>query len=146
VSLISLVSIVVGTVFLSVGVQYGLVGAAAALSLRQWALWPLGAVLVHRVSGFTPMRQLRTLAGAALPSLIMAGGVWWLRLQLDEGLNAALLLAVLVGSGVAAYPVVWAVFNHAHAGNILRAGKSALSGNFRDAKSQLALLAARAAS
>jgi O-antigen/teichoic acid export membrane protein len=76
VSFISLLSIAIGTVFLFVGVNFGLIGVAAALALRQWALWPVGAFQVYRVSGMRSSRQLWVLLIAALPSLIMAAAVW----------------------------------------------------------------------
>jgi O-antigen/teichoic acid export membrane protein len=113
-SVVSVLSIIVGIIFLSVGVQFGLTGVAAALALRQWVLWPVGAYQVYRVSGLHPLAQLRIMAWAALPSLIMAACVLGAGMILTPDQSWSSLLA-LVGIGVGTYLLAWAACNRRRA-------------------------------
>lgn len=139
VSFISVLSIVLGAAFLAVGVQYGLVGVAAALSLRQWALWPVGAMQVYRVSGLHPLGQLRMLFIAALPSLIMAGSVWFAS-ETIHGLQPVPLLCSLVAIGVIVYGLAWAAFNPRQTILLLKAMFDVIRGDWASAKSRIPLI------
>lgn len=135
-SIVSLLSIATGIVFLSLGVNFGLVGVAAALALRQWALWPVGAFQVYRVSGMRPARQLWVLLIAALPSLIMAAAVWATDAMID-GLQPIRELCLLVAIGVVAYGLAWATFNSRQAVLVFRAIFDVASGDPASAKSRI---------
>ena len=139
VSLISITSIVVAVPTLALGVGFGLTGVAAALAFRQWALWPLGATLVWRASGFPPWRQLAILAAAALPSLLMAGVVLAVGAALasEEPLERSL---VLVGTGLATYPLVWAACNPVAARTVLRAAADLVGGDVGAARGRIAAI------
>jgi O-antigen/teichoic acid export membrane protein len=113
-SVVSVLSIIVGIIFLAVGVEFGLTGVAAALALRQWVLWPVGSYQVYRVSGLHPVAQLRIMTWAAVPSLIMAGCVVGAGMVLTLDRSWSSLLA-LVGIGVGAYLVAWAACNRRRA-------------------------------
>lgn len=139
VSFISVLSIVLGVAFLFVGVQYGLVGVAAALSLRQWALWPVGAMQVYRVSALHPLGQLRTLFIAAMPSLIMAGAVWTAGRMID-GLAPVLMLCLQVAIGVVVYGVAWAAFNPRETVLVFKAVFDVIRGDWASAKSRIPLI------
>ena len=136
VSFISLLSIAIGTVFLFVGVNFGLVGVAAALALRQWALWPVGAFQVYRVSGMRSSRQLWVLLIAALPSLIMAAAVGAADAMIDD-LQPIRELCLLVAIGVIAYGLAWAAFNPRQAALVFRAIFDLASGDLASAKSSI---------
>lgn len=139
VSFIALLSIALGVVFLFVGVRYGLVGVAAALSLRQWALWPVGAMQVYRVSALHPLGQLRTLLIAALPSLIMAGAVWAAGRTVD-GLAPVSMLCLQIAVGVAVYGLAWAAFNPRRIVLVFKAVFDVARGDWASAKSRIPLI------
>jgi O-antigen/teichoic acid export membrane protein len=135
-SLVSVLSIIVGIAFLSVGVQFGLVGVAAALALRQWVLWPVGSYQVYRVSGLHPAAQLRIMAWAALPSLIMAGCVAaaGMALTLDQSLRS---LGILVWIGIGIYLLAWAACNWRRAAASFAAAMDLIKGNVSGARQHL---------
>ncbi len=136
---VSVLSIAVGAVFLAVGVQFGLIGVALALTLRQWVLWPVGAWQVYKVSGLRPLAQLQTMAFAALPALIMALGV-----AAADGLLVLnppwLQLVALVGIGIAIYGMAWAACNRRPALLSLAALADIRKGDLGSAKRHLAAI------
>ncbi len=136
-SFISILSILVGIVFLAIGAQFGLVGIAVALASRQWILWPVGAWQIYRVCGFHPMTQLRVMIGAALPSIVMAVCV----LIAGEVLSLErswFSLALLVMIGLVTYPLALALFNRQRARELLRAFGDLLGGDIGGARRRLA--------
>jgi O-antigen/teichoic acid export membrane protein len=133
---VSILSIVVGLVFLAVGVQYGLAGVAVALTLRQWVLWPVGSHQIYKVSGLRSITQLQVMILAALPALVMVAGVAvsGRLITLDP---PWLKLAALVGIGVVIYGVVWAAFNRRPARFLLAALADLRKGDLASAKRNL---------
>lgn len=136
VSLISVASIAFGVPALLLGAQYGLVGVAAALAVRQWVMWPVGALMVRRACGFGITRQLAVLARAALPAVVMAAPVAALGGALG-GMEPLPLLLCQVAAGLVLYALVWAAFNPRVAGAAMRSGVALLSGDVARARADL---------
>ncbi|MFC6489432.1 oligosaccharide flippase family protein [Nitratireductor sp. GCM10026969] len=144
VSLISILSIAFCAVALAIGANFGMSGVAAALALRQWVLWPVGATLVYRVTGFPPIRQLTVLMVAATPSLIMAVCIYAIQRATDLAPWHALVLEVF--AGVVIYAVAWSTLNRTSARQAWLAVGDLVSGDLTAAKARLDAMLSTASS
>ncbi len=111
ISRIHLLAIGLGLIGCLLGVQFGLIGIAVALALRQWLLWPATAYYLQKRTGFPPSRQLSILLRSGVPALIMAVSVFALRVALDGAVAPAVALAVLIIAGLVVYVLAWLLWN-----------------------------------
>lgn len=105
------VSLILGALFLSLGVPYGITGASIALAARQWFAWPFGASAVAKAIQFPMVEQLRVLAQSAVPALIMVLAVGLAALLLPETIAPITELVILGSAGLIAYPMSWMAFS-----------------------------------
>ncbi|NIA67731.1 oligosaccharide flippase family protein [Pelagibius litoralis] len=132
ISRVHIAAIVIGAIGCIIGIQFGLIGIAAALAFRQWLLWPVIAFFVKKRTGFAPLRQVTIMLQAAVPALVMAAAVLSLRLALDGLVAPMIELLVLIASGVFVYLLAWLAWNGAARASALEAVTGLLRGD-RDA-------------
>lgn len=111
ISRLHVISMLAVAALLAAGLPFGLAGAAAALALRQWIIWPVGAHYVRKATGYDPRRQMRVLAGAAVPSLVMAAALMTTRWAIGPGPSHLATLLTDIALGVALYAVAWCAWN-----------------------------------
>lgn len=136
-----LISLVLTVPLCWYGAQYGLAGIAAALSLRQWLLWPVGALYVRAVSDLSPLKQLRILAISGLPSILMFGGLaaWLFGIGSAPG---AVFLGLAVMAGAATYGLIWLAWNWRAFADLRAATVALLKGERRIAREHFLRIAA----
>ncbi|MFA7504728.1 MAG: oligosaccharide flippase family protein [Burkholderiaceae bacterium] len=103
---VSIVGVCLTIVLLLASLPFGIVAVAAAMGARGFLLFPLNAMLVHRLTGLTIREQAFAGAGAFVSALLMAAATWatvsWLVLHLP----APIALALAAAAGALFY---WAV-------------------------------------
>lgn len=88
----------------SIGLQWGVVGVAAAYAASTTLVEPMQSVLAARALGVSPMVFFRSLAGVFQAAVGMCAVVLGVRLALmDAGVGAMLRLVVCTGVGLAVY-------------------------------------------
>jgi O-antigen/teichoic acid export membrane protein len=86
------------------GLQWGLVGVAAAYAVASTTLEAPYLWLTTRAVGISPWRFLRPLRGIALATAVMGGTLYFARLGLiSEGVGAAARLVLLIPLGALVY-------------------------------------------
>jgi O-antigen/teichoic acid export membrane protein len=82
---------------------FGATAAAAALVVRGFATWPLGALYVRRLTGFPMSAQFSAGARSLAAAALMAAAVSALLHYGEGALRPELLLAASIGLGAAVY-------------------------------------------
>ncbi|HWK68217.1 MAG TPA: oligosaccharide flippase family protein [Rhizobiaceae bacterium] len=108
---LNLVNAVLGLLLCPFGALFGVEGVSAAVLVRAFISWPVGAAYVERLTGFAAKRQFRIAAISAIPAMAMAVSVEVLRRSLDGLVRAPLLGVVLIACGVIFYAGFWAALN-----------------------------------
>jgi O-antigen/teichoic acid export membrane protein len=94
----------VHVVAFAVGLQWGIVGVAAAYAVSTTLLEPPYLWLTARAAGMSPWLFVRALAGVVQASLIMAAALLVARFALVQGgFGAAARLAIMIGLGAAVF-------------------------------------------
>ncbi|MGH3004340.1 MAG: MOP flippase family protein [Gaiellaceae bacterium] len=97
----SIVASTMNVTAFAVGLQWGIVGVAAAYALTNTFLQPFYTWLTARTVGLSFASTMRSVSGVVQASLLMAGGVFLTRaLLLEEGVADAASLAVCVVVGL----------------------------------------------
>ena len=104
----SIVVLVASLAAFVVGLQWGIVGVAAAYAIASTFVEPYYAWLTMRVLGISVREYVGNLAGVAVAALAMAACVLAVRtLVVPDDLPAALRLLILVAVGIAAFVPLW---------------------------------------
>jgi hypothetical protein len=82
---------------------FGLVAVAAAFAARPWVLVTLPITFLVRRADLSLRVVLGSQALPLLLSLVMGAAVWGLRVELDNHVEAAALLPILVIAGAGIY-------------------------------------------
>jgi O-antigen/teichoic acid export membrane protein len=105
----SIVTLVASLTAFSVGLQWGVVGVAAAYAISSTVVEPYYAWRTMRTVGVSVRRYLANLAGVAEATIGMIACLLAVRaLLLPEGMPEAARLAILVLAGALSYLPLWA--------------------------------------
>jgi O-antigen/teichoic acid export membrane protein len=96
-----------------VGVQFGVVGVAAGLSVTSIVFWPYRLVVLRRLAGVSIGRYARQLRTAVVATCVMLPAVLLVRSVLQGHVSAWELLGAEVVAGGAAYTIALAVVDRA---------------------------------
>lgn len=108
---LNLINALLGLLLCPLGALVGVEGVAAAMLVRAFVSWPVGAAYVERLTGFALKQQFRIAAISAVPAVAMALSIEILRGSLDGLLGPPLLATVLIACGVILYVAFWAALN-----------------------------------
>lgn len=108
---LNLINASVGLLLCPIGALIGVEGVAAAMLVRAFISWPVGAAYVERLTGFAARQQFRIAAVSAVPAAAMALSIEILRRGLDGLVGAPLLGLILIACGVVLYVAFWAALN-----------------------------------
>jgi O-antigen/teichoic acid export membrane protein len=91
----------------AIGVQWGVIGVAAAYGVTSMIVEPFLTVLTARALGVSPWVFVRSVSGVFVSSLVMAAAVLAARLaMLDNGVPALVRLVVCVAVGLVSFGLV----------------------------------------
>ncbi|MEM9740404.1 MAG: lipopolysaccharide biosynthesis protein [Pseudomonadota bacterium] len=131
-------SLIVGAILSTAGaLTFGLAGAVAGLALRQWAVWPVGAAMMKRATGFPIRRQLNILALAGAPSIMMVLLLVLLDAAAFSMLDPLSRISALVAAGLLSYVSAWSFLNPSVSGRVLKAVRLLRSGRTSEAREWL---------
>ena len=103
---ISVINLIVVTVFVAIALPFGLIAVAFAVLARRLATWPLSAYYVYLVCGLTVRRQFLAGSAAFFAALGMFALVVATHMGVGEMLHPALTLAIMVAVGAVTYPAL----------------------------------------
>ncbi|MGL6044048.1 MAG: lipopolysaccharide biosynthesis protein [Sandaracinobacteroides sp.] len=118
-------------------VSFGLAAVAAALLVRSFLTWPIGAHYVQRLIGLPAGLQARVGGEAALAALAMAAVLFMMQVFLAY-LPPALLLVLMGATGAVVYLAAVAVIAPRMARGLLAAFRAVVRGDRAAAKAHLA--------
>ena len=104
-----LLGVVLQCALIPFGAVYGIVGVCAAVVVRTWATWPIGAVYLRRATGLSLSEQAAAGAAAIGPSVAMAIVTLVLSGWLPVSWAPQLRLLCLIACAVVLYPILLAV-------------------------------------
>lgn len=108
---LNLVNALLGLVLCPLGALAGVEGVAAAMLVRAFSSWPIGARYVQRLTGFAAREQFRIAAISAIPAVAMALSIEILRGRLEGLVRPPWLGLILIACGVILYGAFWTALN-----------------------------------
>lgn len=124
----SLVGSIGNIIAAALGLFFGPVGVAAALSLRAHLTMPFALHLVKLATGVKPWRAVQSILPAYAGAVLMAGLVALLRMQLS-GLEPLPRLLLCIASGALLYPAIMLVLFRGYVRNIAQEVMPVLPGS-----------------
>lgn len=120
---LTIIGLVLSLILVPPAAPYGVAAVAAAILLRSFLTWPVGAIFVKRLIGLPALAQLRAGSQAALAAALMAAVVLALQWYLVDWAPLP-LLALLVAAGGATYAVAIAILAPRSTRSLLRAARA----------------------